>query len=133
MGNMAWDVPSLVCDSRSGREAARFVRSPEDGCGQDGRPGAVDGKDAAGETTLADRLASALVGGPHKVIRVGVDGWHNPEEIGYRRGSLSPEGYYLDSFDLYHLRRELLDPLGPTGSHAFRLARVRLPEGQKCR
>jgi uridine kinase len=84
---------------------------------------AIDGKDAAGKTTLADHLASALVGGPHEVIRAGIDGWHSPEEVRYRRGRLSPEGYYLNSFDLDHLRRELLDPLGPTGSHAYRLAR----------
>ncbi len=84
---------------------------------------AIDGKDAAGKTTLADHLASALVGGPVRVVRAGIDGWHNPENVRYERGRFSPEGYYLDSFDLTHLRRELLDPLGPTGSHEYRLAR----------
>ena len=29
----------------------------------------------------------------------------------------------MDSFDLDHLRWELLDPLGPAGSHEYRLAR----------
>lgn len=33
---------------------------------------AIDGKDAAGKTTLADHLASALVGGPQEVIRAGI-------------------------------------------------------------
>jgi uridine kinase len=84
---------------------------------------AIDGKDAAGKTTLADHLASALVGGPAEVVRAGIDGWHNSEDIRYKRGRLSPEGYYLDSFDLPLLRRELLDPLEPTGSHEYRLAR----------
>lgn len=84
---------------------------------------AIDGKDAAGKTTLADHLTSALVGGPGEVIRAGIDEWHNPADVRYKRGRLSPEGYYLDSFDLPHLRRELLDPLGPTASHEYRLAR----------
>jgi uridine kinase len=84
---------------------------------------AIDGKDAAGKTTLADHLAAALVDGPQEVVRAGIDGWHNPKEVRHKRGRLSPEGYYLDSFDLAHLQKELLDPLGSAGSHEYRLAR----------
>jgi uridine kinase len=70
----------------------------------------IDGRDGAGKTTLADRLASALDAGPALILRSGIDGWHDPEAVRYRRGRLSPEGYYPDSFDLDHLKKELLDP-----------------------
>jgi len=101
---------------------ASYVRQQMES-GSTGFRMAIDGKDAAGKTTLADHLASALVGGPREVVRAGIDGWHNPEEVRYKRGRLSPVGYYKDSFDLPLLRRELLDPLGPTGSNEYRLAR----------
>jgi uridine kinase len=76
---------------------------------------AIDGVDAAGKTTLANSLASQIA--PHRpVIRAGIDRFHHPREVRYRRGPDSPEGYYADSFDLEALRRLLLDPLGPGGS-----------------
>jgi uridine kinase len=39
-----------------------------------------------------------------------VDGWHQPREVRLRRGQESPEGYYLDSFDLEALVDDLLTP-----------------------
>jgi uridine kinase len=56
----------------------------------------IDGPDAAGKTTLADRLAQAL---PVPVVRASIDGFHLPRELRYRRGDLSGEGYYRDSYD----------------------------------
>jgi uridine kinase len=58
---------------------------------------AIDGPDAAGKTTLADRLAAAL---PGPVLRVSADDHVHPAPERYRRGELSPEGYYHDLFDL---------------------------------
>lgn len=57
----------------------------------------IDGPDAAGKTTLADRLADAL---PGPVLRVSADDFLRPRADRYRRGELSPEGYYRDSVDL---------------------------------
>jgi uridine kinase len=57
---------------------------------------AVDGPDAAGKSTLADRLAEAL---PVPAVRASIDGFHQPRELRYARGELSAEGYYRDSFD----------------------------------
>ncbi|MGY1603617.1 hypothetical protein [Geodermatophilus sp. SYSU D00815] len=54
----------------------------------------IDGPDAAGKTTLADRLAGLL-----GAARVRGDGFLHPREHRYRRGELSPEGCYRDSFD----------------------------------
>jgi len=57
---------------------------------------AVDGSDAAGKTTFADRLASAVEA---PTVRVSVDSFLRPRHLRYRRGELSPLRYYLDSFD----------------------------------
>jgi uridine kinase len=82
---------------------------------------AIDGPDGAGKTVLADELAACLAA-KRPVIRAGIDGFHNPREHRYRRGPDSPEGYFLDSFDLEAVRRLLLEPLGPAGSRRFRRA-----------
>jgi uridine kinase len=66
-----------------------------------------DGPDAAGKTTLADRVADLL---PRPTVRVSIDGWHNPREVRMRRGDKSPEGYYHDSFDLQALLQRCLLP-----------------------
>ncbi|HUZ51094.1 MAG TPA: AAA family ATPase [Streptosporangiaceae bacterium] len=68
---------------------------------------AVDGPDAAGKTTLAGRIASRL-GMP--VIRAGADGFHLPRQARYRRGELSAEGYYRDSFDYQAITGQCLGP-----------------------
>jgi uridine kinase len=67
----------------------------------------VDGPDAAGKTILADALAERL---PGSVLRASIDGFHQPQEHRLRRGALSPEGYYHDSFDYGALSRLLLEP-----------------------
>jgi uridine kinase len=83
---------------------------------------AIDGVDAAGKTTLADELAVIVERLARPVVRASIDGFHNPSEIRRRRGSLSPVGYFQDSFDHTALLEELLGPLGPGGSRAFRRA-----------
>jgi uridine kinase len=82
---------------------------------------AIDGPDVAGKTVLADELAE-LLAPKRPVIRAGIDGFHNPRELRYRRGADSPEGYFLDSFDNEALRELLLEPLGPGGSRRYRRA-----------
>ncbi len=76
---------------------------------------AVDGPDAAGKTVLADEIADALADRGRCVIRASIDGFHRPQAERHRRGSLSPTGYFEDSFDYQQLRLLLLDPLGPGG------------------
>lgn len=51
-----------------------------------------------------------------------MDGFHHPREIRYRRGSLSPEGYYRDAFDYDAVHAQLLEPLGPGGDRRYRTA-----------
>ncbi|GAA4979341.1 hypothetical protein GCM10023317_02070 [Actinopolymorpha pittospori] len=79
---------------------------------------AVDGPDAAGKTRLADDVAVALRRS-RNVIRLGVDDFHRPEEVRRRRGSLSPEGYYLDAFDQDAVVGSVLGPLGPGGDGLY--------------
>ena len=83
---------------------------------------AIDGIDAAGKTTLADKLALTLRRRGRDVVRASIDGFHRPRAERYRRGELSPEGYYLDSFDYDALREALLEPLGPGGGREYRRA-----------
>jgi uridine kinase len=83
---------------------------------------AIDGVDAAGKTVLADNLAPQVEALGRPVIRASVDGFHNPAEVRRRRGTLSPEGYYHDSFDYSGLVAALLRPLGPGGDRAYRTA-----------
>ncbi|SBW29179.1 uridine kinase [Candidatus Protofrankia californiensis] len=82
----------------------------------------VDGPDAAGKTTLADELAESITRLGRPVVRVSIDGFHHPEAVRRRRGPLSPEGYFFDSFDYAALRRLVIDPLGPGGDRRFRSA-----------
>lgn len=82
---------------------------------------AIDGPDAAGKTTFADWLAE-LVRVRRPVIRMCADDFLHPAQVRYRRGSLSPEGYYLDSFDNGAILANVLLPLGPGGNLAFRPA-----------
>lgn len=79
---------------------------------------AIDGPDAAGKTTLADDLAARLVT-VRPTIRLSIDGFHNPASVRGQRGSLSPEGFYYDSFDHGAVVEAVLRPLGPGGDGRY--------------
>jgi uridine kinase len=83
---------------------------------------AIDGVDASGKTTLAEELALGLVSSGRQIIHASVDGFHNPAHIRYQRGKLSPEGFYLDSYNYAALIEYLLKPLGPHGDLRYRNA-----------
>lgn len=75
----------------------------------------IDGPDAAGKTTFAERLSVELGGG---VVRGSTDAFHNSVAVRRRRGELSPDGYYQDAFDYMAIVDELLEP--------FRAGRTRV-------
>ncbi|SCG41206.1 nucleoside/nucleotide kinase family protein [Micromonospora inositola] len=79
----------------------------------------IDGPDASGKTTLADRLGKAL---SVPALRVSVDDFHQPAELRRRRGALSPEGYYRDAFDHDALITDCLLPFR-AGSERIRVGR----------
>ena len=80
----------------------------------------IDGVSASGKTFFADELAEVLRSFGHKVIRAGLDGFHNPPEIRHRRGSMSVEGYVEDSFNYSAVQDCVLIPLGPGGNLRIR-------------
>lgn len=71
---------------------------------------AVDGPSGAGKTVFADELAAVLRRSGRPVLRASVDDFHRPRARRYRRGPLSPTGYWLDAYDHPRLRGELLEP-----------------------
>ncbi len=81
---------------------------------------AIDGIDAVGKTSFADELGAVLTRIGRQVIRASSDGFHRPRADRYRQGTLSPTGYFQDSFDYTALHSCLLDPLGPGGCRRFR-------------
>jgi len=91
----------------------------------------IDGIDAAGKTSLANELAEELTNLGHPVLRTSIDGFHNPKEIRRQRGSLSPEGYYYDSFNYVLLTTHLLQPLEPQGNRRIRLSAFDFKTEQK--
>ena len=79
----------------------------------------IDGVDASGKTTIADLLAVELR--EHKpVIRVSIDGFHNPKEIRYEKGRNSPLGYYMDTTNYESIINNVLGPLGPNGNLEYK-------------
>src|SRR5216683_3141726 len=80
---------------------------------------AIDGRTVSGKTTLADALVAPLQKRGGSVIRASVDDFHRPSTERYARGRLSPEGFYLDTFDYLAVRVVLLAPLGPGGNRRY--------------
>jgi uridine kinase len=80
----------------------------------------IDGVDVSGKTMLADELIEPLQSRSRTVIRVSVDGFHNPKAIRYRQGRGSPKGYYEDSFNHDAIVAYVLHPLGPGGDRKYR-------------
>ncbi|MBW6466752.1 MAG: hypothetical protein K0B06_09635 [Brevefilum sp.] len=91
---------------------------------------AIDGVDAAGKTILADQLAEILRDSNRQIIRASVDDFHHPQHIRRKRGDLSPQGFYHDSFNYPALIEVLLTPLSPNGDCRYRTAVFDLQQDQ---
>jgi uridine kinase len=68
----------------------------------------IDGVDGAGKTSLAEEIAQLLTKRARPCVRVSLDFFERPPTERHARGELSPEGYYLDSFDVERLRAHVL-------------------------
>jgi uridine kinase len=75
----------------------------------------IDGVDGAGKTRLAEELAQELTVRRRPCVRVSLDFFERPPAERYARGELSPEGYYLDAFDLARFRTHVLGVGAPPG------------------
>jgi uridine kinase len=84
---------------------------------------AIDGRSAAGKTTLADDLAERLRVEARPVLRSSIDDFHPP---GHKFRSMerryTSQSYYDEGFDYAAFRRCVLDPLRPGGSRRCRLS-----------
>lgn len=75
----------------------------------------VDGVDGAGKTTFAQAWVDALQAAGASAQRVGLDGFLAPRAVRHRRGRDSPEGFYLDSYDLAAFFDAVVAPLRAGG------------------
>jgi uridine kinase len=73
----------------------------------------IDGVDGAGKTCLAEEVAQLLTTRRRPTVRISLDQFERPPGERYALGELSPEGYYLDSFDLERFRSHVLSIGGP--------------------
>ena len=73
----------------------------------------IDGVDGAGKTLLAEEMAQLLTKRARPCVRVSLDQFERPIAQRYARGELSPEGYYLDAFDLDRFRAHVLSVEAP--------------------
>jgi uridine kinase len=73
----------------------------------------IDGVDGAGKTRLAEEVAQELTSRGRPAVRVSLDQFERPTAERYAGGELSPEGYYLDSFDVDGFHAHLLSIGGP--------------------
>lgn len=80
---------------------------------------AVDGVDGSGKTTFADRLADAYTAHGRAVHVVHMDDFLNPRSTRYRLGRNSPEGYFLDTYDIGAFTAKVLDPLRSGAEHVM--------------
>lgn len=70
--------------------------------------------DAAGKTVLAEEVAQLLTKRGRPCVRISIDYFERPPGERHVRGDLSPEGYYLDAFDVERFRAHVLSIDGPS-------------------
>jgi uridine kinase len=85
---------------------------------------AVDGRTAAGKTTLGHELASLLADAGRVVLRASLDDFKRPWAERHRYDRVSGEGYYRNAFDLDAIRDLLLAPAQPTGTGLVALCSI---------
>jgi uridine kinase len=75
---------------------------------------AVDGRTAAGKTSLGHELADALARRGRPVLRASLDDFKRPWSEAHLYDRVTGEGYYRNAFDRAAIKRLMLDPSGPT-------------------
>ena len=73
---------------------------------------AFDGVDTAGKSIIADNVQENMKA--NKVfspLRISIDKFHNPKQIRIKKGELSPEGYFYDSFNYEKIIESVLKPV----------------------
>jgi uridine kinase len=84
----------------------------------------IDGRTAAGKTTLGHELASLLADAGRVVLRASLDDFKRPWAERHRYDRVSGQGYYRNAFDLDAIRELLLEPADPTGTGRVALCSI---------
>jgi hypothetical protein len=79
----------------------------------------VDGAPAARPGVLADALVDPLRAAGRPVVRVSAADFLRPASIRLEHGREDPDAFHDDWLDVAALAREVVDPLGPTGSGRY--------------
>lgn len=79
---------------------------------------AVDGIGGSGKTSFASDLAARVTDRPVLVLHA--DDFFHPARVRHARGRLSPEGFWLDAYDLAALAGGALEPLSRPGPARYR-------------
>ncbi len=82
---------------------------------------AIDGRCAAGKSTLAKQLAARI---DCASVIFSIDNFHHPREHRYRQGENSARGYYEDAFDSAAVVESVLKPLSGNSFPALSGRRV---------
>jgi uridine kinase len=84
---------------------------------------AIDGRSAAGKTTLADELAQRFQSKGRPALRSSLDHFHPPGHK-YRSAArqYTPESYFAEGYDYAAFRRCVLEPLQQHGSRRGQLS-----------
>ena len=83
----------------------------------------IDGRSAAGKTSLADELATLLRGRGRDVLRSSLDDFHRPgHKFRSMRGEWTPATYYEEGYDYQAFTACVLARLAPGGSRHCRPA-----------
>jgi len=79
---------------------------------------AIDGIDAAGKTIFADKINNYMQDNNiFNSVCISIDKFHNPNEIRYRRGKLSPKGFFRDSFNYKAIIDNIIKPIKQEKEH----------------
>lgn len=85
---------------------------------------AVDGRSAAGKTTLGHELARALADRGRVVLRASLDDFKRPWSERHLYDRFSGEGFYRNAHDFEAIRTLLLEPASPAGSGRVSLCSI---------
>jgi uridine kinase len=81
----------------------------------------IDGRSAAGKTTLADALAQSIGLSGREVLRASIDDFHRPgHKYRSERGEWTPRSYYDEAYDYAAFLDLVLRPLRPDGTRRCR-------------
>jgi uridine kinase len=119
-----WQQPTPSASSPARTELVDRLVEMIEGLGPRRVRVAIDGRTAAGKTSLGHELAEGLARGGRTVLRASLDDFKRPWSEAHRHDRLSGEGYYRNAFDYGAVRALLLEPANPSGDGRVALCSI---------